>query len=175
LSDDSQIWVTLPITFPLRDQIYTGVRLYSDGFLSFSEAGSVVYSTNRCLPDTSWPHTAIYGWWADLDPGVSGARVSMFQPAHDRYVIEFLDVPSAVTATAAYTVSFQMVLYDNGEIGLNYLKVPALVSEAPSVTVAVETVDGRFFNQIYCADDRIELGNMPESQQSVIIKPEDIF
>jgi len=176
LLDSSNILLTLPFTFTMRSQTYMDARLYSDGFLRFPDATTGNPLPSRCLPDLSAPAQAIYGWWANLDPSASGARVSSFQPAADRFVVEFDDVPSASGITPAYQVSFQIVLYKSGDIRLNYQDAPGLRVDAPTVTVGVEARDGLFFNQVACKTSDVEIGYLPQSQQSLLFRGQgDIY
>jgi hypothetical protein len=168
LFDNSNIALSLPFTFTLRGIDHTAARIYSDGFLRFPDATTGDNLPNRCLPNLAEPGQAIYGWWADLDPGAPGAQVSSFQPSADRFVVEFTDVPAAGGIISAYEVSFQIVLHRNGDVRLNYRQAPGLTADAPPVTVGIEAHDGLFFNQVACNDTEQEIGYLPESQQSIL-------
>jgi len=174
LADRGSLIIPISITFPLKGQAYTSVRLHADGFLSFPSTELAESLPNRCLPHMHWPQEAIYGWWADLDPSASGARVAMFQPDASRVVFEFQDVP-AKGVTPAYRVSFQIVLHESGNVGLNYLHAPPSSDPPLSATVGVHAVDGRFYNQIACNDGTLRIGVLPQARQSFLIGPRDIF
>ena len=82
--------------------------------------------------------------------------------------------------TPSYTVSFQIVLYQNGDIQLNYLETPAATAVAlqdarPRVTVGVQARAGLFRNEITCITQPTERGNWPQSQQSIRIKTGEIY
>ena len=180
LLDDSNIGVSLPptFTFPMRGNNYTDLRIFSDGFITFPSSETGVTKPNRCLPDVSAPEQAIYGWWSDLDPNTTGSRVSTFQPGNDRFVIEFSNVTS--TSTPTYTVSFQIVLYNNGNIALNYLTLPSFVGTPLPATVGIESRDGLFALLIACSTpassgNRQVIGVLPQSEQSFLIKASDLF
>jgi hypothetical protein len=169
-NDTPDLAITLPFTFTLQKSAYTTARVAANGFVTLPDVAVTGDLTNTCLPDGATPPQAIYGWWADLDPAAAGAQVSTFQPASDRFVIEFAQVPTAATVTPAYTVSFQIVLYANGDIGLNYAQTPDLQTLPPPVTVGVEATDGLFYNQIACKDNTTELGYLPSSRQSFLLR-----
>lgn len=176
MTDNSNVAVTLPFTYTLRGQSYTSARIYSDGLLRLpnTSAGSIV--PNQCLPNLAEPAQAIYGWWADLNPAASGGRVSSFPAGTDRFVIEFDNVASSNSVSPAYRVSFQMVLYANGDIRLNYRDALAITADAPNVTVGVEARDGRFFNQVACNTNSVTVGYLPESNQSIFFDADgDIY
>ena len=167
LADNSEVNVTLPFTFTIRSKAYTDIQIFSDGYV-LSGAGSGATTANACLPNISDPQQAIYGWWADLDPSLLTASVSTFRPATDRFVIEYSNVSSAATVTPPYQVSFQIVLYTNGDIRLNYQQAPDTQTNPPRVTIGIEATDGRFHNQVVCKDNSTELGILPDVNQSIL-------
>ena len=175
LPDNDKVDVTLPFTFTMRNKAYTDIQVFSDGYVVLG-AGAGLTTKNICLPNISNPQEAIYGWWADLDPSLPGASVSTFRPATDRFVIEYSNVSSAVTITPSYQVSFQIVLYTNGNIRLNYQQAPGTQNNPPLVTIGVEAVDGRFHNQVVCKDNATELGTLPDVNQSILFNPQkDVY
>lgn len=167
---DQPFTLALPaFTFTLQSESYVSLQLHEQGFVSFGNETAAALP-NRCLPDAEMPAQAIYGWWADLDADAAGAQLSYFKPGNNRFVIEFAHVPSAAGVTPAYTVSFQIVLYANGDMMLNYQDVPTFVGAAPRATVGVEARDGLFHNQVACKDSTVEIGYLPISQQSLFFR-----
>jgi subtilisin family serine protease len=176
MRDESDVSVSLPFTFTLRNRGYRDLRIYSDGFVVFPSADTATTLPNQCMPNLVNPQQAIYAWWSDLDPGAELARVSTFQPALGRFVIEFNNVPVATTITPTYRVSFQIVLYSSGNIELNYQQTPNLHGAMLPVTIGVEARAGLFYNQVACKDTQSELGVLPESRQSLLFQaPEDLY
>lgn len=180
--------VTLPftITLPNGQQVNDG-RLYADGFLELPNPASGeanrIFQPNECLPTPAWteqqeqstlkwPQQAIFGWWADLDTSVAGARVSTFQPGSNRVVFEFSGVQIVESGA---DLSFQMVLYDSGRVDLNYLRTPSTLLANADATVGVSLEDSRFYNQVGCKDDTHEIGILPQSGQSLIFELADIY
>jgi len=173
---DQPLTLALPaFTFTLQSESYIALQVHEQGFVSFGNESPLALP-NRCLPDLESPAQAIYGWWANLDADAVGAQISYFKPASDRFVIEFAQVPTAAGGTPSYTVTFQIVLYANGDIMLNYQGVPTFVGEAPRATVGVEARDGLFHNQVACKDSTVEIGYLPVSQQSLFFRAQkDIY
>ena len=169
LSASGTTTVTLPFAVGLKGSSYTDLRLHADGYVSFPGNGPIAALGNRCLPNLLDPQQAIYGWWADLDPSAAGASVSSFTVGSDLFVVEFANVPTATGVTPAYVVSFQIALYKNGKIRLNYQQAPAASAPLPQVTIGVEAQDGRFYNQIACKDGAKEVGYLPRSHQSLLL------
>lgn len=190
LQSGSYVTVSLPFPFPLSgvgnidsSTVYTEAYVYEDGFLAFaggSFAPVAEPSQNRCLPVLDSPGQAIFGWWADLDLDLSGGAISTFQPAPDRFVIQYEDVASAADIEPPYAVTFQIVLHRNGDIGLNYLSVPDAVAQdlgelTPEVTVGVQARDGLFSNQVTCITLSEGYGRPPHSRTSIFIQREDVY
>ena len=166
MTDNANLAITLPFTFTLRNRAYTTARISSEGFVSFPDTTVSETLPNHCMPKLTQPAQAIYGWWADLNPGGSGARVSTF-PLADRFVIEFENVPAA-GAVPDYRVTFQMVLYRNGDIYLNYLDVPVGRVQPPVVTIGIKARDGLFYNQVVCNTGATQIGYLPAPHQSLL-------
>lgn len=184
------VTVPLPFAFPLSGvgaidsaATYTQAYVYEDGFLAFAGGAFAPVaepSQNRCLPVLDQPAQAIFGWWADLDPDLSGGVISAFQPAPDRFVVQYEDVASAAGVEPPYTVTFQIVLHSNGDVGLNYLAVPDAVAQdlgelTPEVTVGVQARSGLFYNQATCITLSESFGRPPYSQTSILIARKDVY
>lgn len=86
LSDNSTLFMTLPITFPLQGILHTSARLYSDGLINFPDQATVTPLPSRCLGNQNLSVQTIFGWWADLDPGAPEARVSSFLVSSGKFV-----------------------------------------------------------------------------------------
>ena len=172
LTDNSSIGITLPLTITVGGAPYVDAQLYSDGYVTLPAAARITRSGNECLPLVAASGPVVFGWWADLNPGASGARVSTFRAGPDRFVVEYLNVPSA-TGQPAYTVSFQIVLYADGRFGLNYLHAPD--GAPPRMTAGIQTQDGRYFNQLACVTPATEIGSVPRAYQSMLFAEGDLF
>ncbi len=189
LGSGAWVTVTLPFDFPLSGvdtssgASYTDAVIYGNGFVAFpgGTAGAVADpSTNQCLPLFEQPGQAVFGWWADLDPSVGNGEVSTFQPTTDRFVIQYKDVSSGAGVSEPYSVTFQIVLYANGNIRLNYQDAPPRVAQGlteltPEVTVGVQARKGLFRNQVTCITLTEGYGLPPEAQQSIFFEREDIY
>lgn len=90
------------------------------------------------------------------------------------------DVASAAGIEPPYTVTFQIVLYRNGDIGLNYPEVPDTVAQdlgelTPEVTIGVQARNGLFYNQATCITLSEGYRRLPHSQTSILIAREDVY
>ena len=113
-----------------------------------------------------------------MNPGPTGSgTVRTFQPDGDtRWVVEFDGVASADSIIPAYTVSFQMVLYPNGNVRLNYRDLPttSALGSTP-VTVGMIAKDGLLYSQIACITGEKKLGQIPLSGTSVWITGSGLY
>lgn len=189
IASGGYVTVSLPFNFPFSGSDiastlrYTRVHVYEDGFLALVDSSSApthAPGQNRCLPTLDQPQQALFGWWADLDPARSSGVINTFQPAPDRFVVQYENVASAVGVTPAYTATFQVVLHSNGAVGFNYLDVPDAVAHTsgdltPKVTVGVQARNGLFHNQVTCITSMQGFGRPPSSQSSILIAQKDAF
>jgi hypothetical protein len=190
LAIGSSGYVTVPLSFvfPLSGVDTTGAAsyafayIYADGFVAFSEGTHTAVATpgiTQCLPILSQSVQGVFGWWADLNPALGGV-ITTFQPASDRFVIQYDAVASAAGVTPAYTTTFQIVLYANGDIGFNYLDVPdavatSLTSLTPRVVVGAQARAGLFRNQAACITTTHGYGRPPHDAESILIKREEVY
>jgi hypothetical protein len=151
---------------------YTDLRIFTDGFVVASASTLPSHLPTHCLNNQTWPSFSAYGWWSDLSVG-ENSRIATFQPSADLFVIEYVDLISTGGSDPNDLVSFQIVLNRNGEITLNYAKVP---EHTPSLlVVGVSALDGRFYNQITCHVGRTVLGEVPQANQSILFGTGDLY
>jgi hypothetical protein len=189
LTGTESVNIALPFAFPLPGPAgasaaaYTQARIHADGFVTFPDAGTVSVANpgqNRCLPWANGGLQGVFGWWADLNALASGgAEISSFRPAADRFVIQYANLAS-VGATPAYRVTFQIVLYQNGDVQLNYQQAPASWSPSfgqlrPQATVGMQARNGLYRNQIACAATGVRLGILPQSGESLRIRSGEVY
>ncbi|MCB9140059.1 MAG: S8 family serine peptidase [Caldilineaceae bacterium] len=170
LSAGQSVSLPLPFSFPLGGRNYTDLRVHADGYLTFPAAEVRSVSAPSCLPAVDWPNQAVYGWWARLNPGAEGARISAFRTVDGSYVVEFDGVPS-LAATASGVATFQMVLHGSGAVSLNYRALPGSMQ----ATTGVEALDGRLFNLVHCQDGSRRQGLPPVAGQSLYISTQGVY
>lgn len=163
MTDNSSIGLLLPFTYTAESQAVTLVRLYADGFLTFPADKSVTSLPVACTPDETPARQALYGWWSDLNPGLGGT-VSTFTSTTGAFVAEFLDVPLA--GSSGKRVSFQMALFADGRVKLNYAALP---DSAGDVVVGMEVDDGLLSTRIACRKGNTVLGALPLAGETISI------
>lgn len=139
LGDDATVKVELPFPFRFYENVYDSIWICSNGFVNF---GSVGYTTlsNTALPNTGTPNNAIYCFWDDLNPGVGGTV--WYKTVGSTFIVCWDDVPRLGTTNGG---SFQIILYDNGGIILQYADVNfgnSSYNFGRSATVGIENSGG---------------------------------
>ncbi|MBN2828790.1 MAG: choice-of-anchor D domain-containing protein, partial [Candidatus Cloacimonetes bacterium] len=118
LSDDSYQQVTLPFTFNFYGNDYTSMFVNSNGFLSFG-TGSTSYS-DTTIPTTAVPNNMICPLWDDLKPAGTTWGNVYTQTVSGNYVVQFEAVSHYNSSTPTDPVTFEVILYPNGNIKFQY-------------------------------------------------------
>lgn len=140
--DDTYEYVSLPFSFNFYGNIYNGLYVSSNGYVSFG-SGYSTYS-NDCIPSTSTPNNAIYAFWDDLQPtGGSNGNVYVKQVDSSTFVVEWYQVKRY--GSTDYE-TFEIVLRNDDSITLQYQSM----SNTESATVGVENATGTLAQQYIC-------------------------
>ncbi len=123
--------VTLPFSFTLYGQTYTTAFVGSDGFVSFLDPQQFPLDNAPVLPDPATPNAAIYPYWDDLIvDAVASVRTEVVgNGANRRFVIEWRNVTTFIDPSTR--LSFEVVLFKNGNILTQYLAPSAQGANAP--------------------------------------------
>ncbi len=122
--DDARYWFKLPFNFKFYGTNYDTVWVCTNGWLSFGiNPGSSAW-TNATVPTATVPNRAIFVFWDDMDV-VSGDNSNMyyqtFGSAPSRYcVITWKDVERRNSPYSFNQMTFQAILYEDGQIVLQY-------------------------------------------------------
>jgi len=115
LGDDDYAAIALPFSFTFYNQTFSTIYLCSNGYLSFTDTAPLQYS-NVPFPSADPTHTyMIAPFWDDLLPPAGGHIY--YQSFGTYWVAEWLDI---YLFAGPLLGSFQVVLYDTGEIMFNY-------------------------------------------------------
>jgi hypothetical protein len=136
--DDDATQVNLPFPFTFYGQTYNTAYVSTNGFLNFEEFNASL--GGGPIPDFIAPNSAIYPFWDDLyvDFGAASVRTELLGTAPNRqFVIEWRDV--AFCCISAERVRFEIVLFENGHILMQYTGIDANGREqGDSATVGIE-------------------------------------
>ncbi|MBK9099339.1 MAG: S8 family serine peptidase [bacterium] len=125
----------IPIGFPFKfyGNLFNNLYLSTNGFISFNALSSS-YITNGIIPATGLPNNIIAPFWDDLDGRTQGTVHYLLD--NDKFYIQFTNWQK-YDATGSLT--FQVVLYENGRIMIYYNNMNATLTSA---TVGIENVTG---------------------------------
>ncbi|HEX6292175.1 MAG TPA: carboxypeptidase regulatory-like domain-containing protein [Herpetosiphonaceae bacterium] len=165
--DDSATTVALPFPFIFYGQIYNYAYVSTNGFLNFQRLDSNL--GNVSIPNPYSPNAAIYPFWDDLyvDEASSVRSELLGTAPNRRFVIEWRDV--AFCCVSQERVRFEVVLYENGRILMQYTSIDAEQREqGNSATMGIEDENGWVglqysFDQPTLREDTAVLYRLPPS------------
>ena len=130
----------LGINFPFYDAVQTQVYATSNGVLTFN-ALTTSYAFNVEIPTAAVPNNLIALYWDDLayTAGTSHAYY-LADPANDRFIFQLTNVRKY----SAYSpiISVQAILYESGDILLQYLNVDETAAAMNDQTIGIENSTG---------------------------------
>ncbi len=153
LADDGSVSVPLGFSFPFFGTARTTVLVSANGYLTFGTTGDAY--ANTAFPTSGLPNAVIAPFWTDLYPPASGATIHTLAAA-DRFTVQYTNVPRYDDRTASGRGNtFQVILFANGEIRMQYLTMNAVT--LASSTVGIENDGGTVglqaaFNEAYLAN-----------------------
>lgn len=126
--DDVTGLVSLPFSFNYYENAYTQVYISTNGILVFGQNDPGC--CNFSIPSPSTPNNVIAPFWTDLTVGSpynSGAIYTLSGgTAPNRYfVVEWQNVTGCCATPATDYKTFEVVLYENGNILMQYQTIPA--------------------------------------------------
>ncbi|MFQ6128447.1 MAG: CARDB domain-containing protein [Thermoplasmata archaeon] len=132
--DDNTGFIPLGFTFNFYGIDYAEVAICSNGWISFTNISSTLWGM---IPDPATPNTVIAPFWEDLNPSAAGEIYFLSDTISvpSKFIVTWDAVP--IFGTTDYQ-TFEIVLYENGEIWLQY---QALVNPG-TPTVGIENENG---------------------------------
>jgi hypothetical protein len=152
-------------SFPFYTQSFSEFYINANGFITFEardpNLDPSMYAVNHCpLPHADKPNNLIAMLWGDLEPKDERGPYIYYRSfpscpvgSGRCLVVSFIDWRFAQSKELAGT--FQAVLYENGEIRLQYLNVGSTVGATSnnSYTVGIENADaGLKYGLVYSCD-----------------------
>ncbi|MBC14164.1 MAG: hypothetical protein CMM85_14490, partial [Rhodothermaceae bacterium] len=114
--DEGYDEVTLPFSFPFYGDAKTSVRIFSNGFLTFSTFAANSF-TNQAIPASGTPNDLIAPFWDDLDQSAGGS-VHYGTLTDGRFAVQYTGVPRYSDTGSSLT--FQVILAPDGTIEYQY-------------------------------------------------------
>jgi hypothetical protein len=131
--DQNQGPFDLGFTISFYDNIFSSIRICSNGWLSFTSS-STSYS-NQAIPTAGDPNNLVAPFWDDLDPS-DGGNIYYYSNNVDTFIVQFDAVPG-YGSNGLYT--FEAILTADGNIKYQYL---SMVDDLVSNTVGIENSNG---------------------------------
>lgn len=149
--DDNQGPFEMAFDFPFYGQMFSGIRLCSNGFLSFTST-SVDYS-NDPIPGSSAPENLIAPFWEDIAPNNGG--MIYWYTDENMTVFSWVDVPAYDWGEGTGPFTFEVILYPNGKIKYQYLEMyPPLASATVGIQDGTQSIGLQIaFDQSYIHDE----------------------
>jgi hypothetical protein len=162
--DDYSDALDLGFSFDFYDQSYTQVYVASHGFVTFDptfpDGGWWVETP---LPTNTLPNDAIFAVWDDISSAFQGAIYYYQDTANGRFIASWENISH--TSFPEQIFSFEIILYDNGNIVFQY----QLVGNNLSCTVGVENAAGDDGLQVCCDGT----GDCPIENTAILINQPD--
>ncbi len=140
--DQTSAAIPIPFAFDFFGNSYSSFSISSNGFISFTPAGSGCCS-GQVLPNTTNPNDVVALLWSDLDPGGGAGTISYFVTgvAPNRVqVIEFMGVPH-YPGLPGPTVSGQIQLYETSNI-VEIVCLDCQTDNGSAQTMGIENATG---------------------------------
>ncbi|MFN8586436.1 MAG: S8 family serine peptidase [Candidatus Eisenbacteria bacterium] len=159
--DGTETLVPIGFAFPFYGGSFSTVNICSNGWLSFTNAGTA-YS-NQPLPNTATgvPENLVAPFWDDLDLRTSGSV--WYHNDGSRFIVSWVAAPH-FNSSGVY--SFQAILYPSGKIVFQYLTVGTV--DLASQTIGIQNADRTIglqtvYNASYVHDAMaVEYSRMPD-------------
>ncbi|MEN9578313.1 MAG: hypothetical protein RJA70_1322 [Pseudomonadota bacterium] len=138
--DDNQVQVALPFGFWLYGTQYSSLMVTTNGYVAADSPFPSL--SNGALPDPSVPNAAIYALWDDLVVDFDGtvATGTHGTAPNREFVIEWGN--ARFLSDFGQTVTFQMVLRENGQILIQYMSGEGALATGSSATIGIENAAG---------------------------------
>ncbi len=155
--DEGYADVELPFAFNFYGTEYDSVRVYSNGFLTFSDFVGNSFG-NQAIPSGASVNNIIAPFWDDLDQSVTDGGTTYVGTLPDgRFVVQFDQVKRYLQGTSSLT--FQAILGPEGDIEFQY---GTMTGTLTSASVGIENASGEVglqvaFNTPYVASDKAVL------------------
>jgi hypothetical protein len=108
----------LGFAFPFYENSYSDLYIGSNGIVTFGVGSGTRLNTN--LPEAGLPNNLVALWWDDLDPRKGGHIYYYADAVNQRFVVSFVEIKNYLSTTGTGSLTFQMVVYPNGRLVLQY-------------------------------------------------------
>tara|TARA_B100000315_G_scaffold260753_1_gene324833 strand:+ start:1354 stop:6642 length:5289 start_codon:yes stop_codon:yes gene_type:complete len=147
-NDEAADPIDLEFEFPFYGETYSQCIVNPNGWIGFGEDNTTWQNQN--IPVPSAPRPAIFGLWDDLDPLQGGA---VYYHSNSQRMVVWFDNVVHYPGNTNGVYNFQIVLFPNGDIQVNYLNISGADN---SQTVGIQNGDGTIGLQVVYNDDYVD-------------------
>jgi hypothetical protein len=142
LGDDSYAGpIEIGFSFPFYGNTYSEIYICSNGLITFG--GYTIAYSNSSIPSITPPNNFIAPWWDDLNLSAYGNVYYYHDASEHRFIVSFVGAPKYYNYGGAGSNTFEVILYENGKIELNYLHTSFMdYFDYYSATIGIENSDG---------------------------------
>mgnify|MGYP006278649613 CR=1 FL=1 len=133
--DDTTGSIPIGFAFGFYDSVYTELYIGSNGIITFDEPSAL--RVNLELP-TEYQKAMIAPFWDDLDPSKGGAIYYYSDVANERFIVSFEDVRIYYSSTGTGSLDFQVILYPDGRLLLQYAVMDPGLEDLLSCTIGIQ-------------------------------------
>lgn len=137
--DDFAGPISIGFSFPFYNNNYASLYICSNGMLSFGSGSTDM--TNDNIPNTTDPDNFIAPFWDDIDPNDGGTIRYYYDSTNGRFIVSYLAVPFYQWPYGTGSLTFQVVLYPNGNIDFNYGTMTPGNNDLQSASVGLEDIN----------------------------------
>ncbi len=129
---DGDETVNLPFPFNFFGEDQESIIIAANGFLTFTPITATFGAfLNQQIPSTSNPNFLIAGLWDDIEPQNGGGV--FYQAFDDYFIVQYEEVPGFGTSPPKAPVTFQIILFKDGTIKMQYKNVDSEISTSSTV------------------------------------------
>ncbi len=164
LSDYDTISVALSFSFPFYDRVYDTIIIQSNGAISFNRF--YLGTQNEDLPTNAYggPYDLVCLFWEELI--INSSKGVFYQDFDSCVVIEF---DSVFVYAGTQSNKFEVILYDNGDIKLQYLYINDYFKATIGIqdSTAYYNLNGWFEEYVY---NGLPSDHIPSNETVVLYK-----
>jgi len=131
--------ISIGFSFPFYDNNYSSLYICSNGMLGFGGGSSEWVNSN--IPNGTDPDNFIVPFWDDLAPDDGGTIRYYYDSTNGRFIVSYLGVPIYWWGIGTGSLTFQVVLYPNGNIDFNYGTMNPGNETLQSATIGIENLN----------------------------------
>ncbi|MCS7258566.1 MAG: hypothetical protein NZ601_04290 [candidate division WOR-3 bacterium] len=170
--DNALYWFRLPYNFYFYGVNYDTVWVSTNGWISFGINPNTSAQSNTSIPSTAAPNRAVYVFWDDLNIVASDGGNIYYQTLGtfpNRYTV--ITWNNAQIKNSAYTfnqITFQVILYENGKIIMQYKDCAvgdSVYNWGRNATIGIENATGTIGLQYLY--NGAPLGNLVTNERAI--------